>query len=169
MFIFRLQRLLPLCVLSAANAFAYAEPVETTILNDTQVSPSIARLRDASILNTIETQSLAAEFGVVSPDSEFMIQDKSEQNVEWETLTISFGHGQSKIVAISGNHAELKGTFPSGETNLTFVLSGRDKDSKEVHKVKSSCLLELSNDEGLKFLLVVRKELFEELLNVQIL
>ncbi|HFK4418711.1 TPA: hypothetical protein ACGTRQ_003802 [Vibrio parahaemolyticus] len=133
------------------------------------MSPTIIRLRNASILNTIETQHLADEFGVLLSDSEFLIYDETKQNVEWDTLTISFGDEKSKTVSITDNYAELKGTFPAGETNLTFVLSGRDRDSKEVHKVTSTCLLELANNDGLRFLLVVRKELFEELLNVQIL
>lgn len=169
MFIFSFQRYLFWCVLVAFGSLAYATPPKTTILNDTQMSPSITRLRDMSILNTIETQSLADEFGVLQSDSEFMIYDETKQNVEWETLTISFDNGKIKTVPITDNYAELKETFSAGETNLTFVLSGRDKDSNEVHKVTSSCLLELSNEDGLRFLLVVREELFEELLSVQIL
>ncbi|EHK2924757.1 hypothetical protein J7Y46_004646 [Vibrio parahaemolyticus] len=137
-----------------------------TVLNDEDVTPTLALLRDTSIAQAQQTQRVLDGYGLTPENSQFFVQ--SDDAFEWTHLRVIIDDQLSWDIEFEENTGRIEQRLSRGEHQLNFYLEGKEVNSGERRVLSTSHSVTLYGSQGLNFLLSVDSQLWSEVLNVQV-
>ncbi len=138
-----------------------------SVMNDADVTPAMAQLRDATLAQATQMSDVLDGAGVSASSSQFLVNDEA-LSVHWTTLRVSVDDNDAFELPLEEAVATLSQRLPRGQHALTLTLLGEDRESGAPRTLQATRSVHLYSSQGLNFLLSVQDHLLGEELDVQV-
>ncbi|EJG1885661.1 hypothetical protein BS049_RS23310 [Vibrio parahaemolyticus] len=137
-----------------------------TVLDDEEVTPALARLRETSIAQAQQSQRVLDGYGLTPDVSQFFV--RGGDAIEWTHLRLIVDDQVAWDVELEDNTGSVSQRLERGQHQLDFYLEGAQADTGERRVLSASHSMTLYGSQGLNFLLSVDPQVWTEVLNVQV-